>query len=99
VAASESEGTSGQRRDVNPAAARSSESNQMTLDERLSLLAERHLALFETVELNGHQIQDLNTAIEKQSDNIDRLVTASVRIANAVETHEARIEKLEDRET
>jgi hypothetical protein len=63
----------------------------MTTDERLELLAGRHQALAESVELMALRINDVITAINKDAENIRALV----RLA---ELHQTRIERLEDRQ-
>jgi hypothetical protein len=63
----------------------------VTTDERLELLAERHQALAESVELMALRINDVITAIDKDAENIRALV----RLA---ELHQTRIERLEDRQ-
>jgi hypothetical protein len=64
----------------------------MTTDERLALLAERHQALSETVELMALRINDVITAINKDAENIRAL-------ARVAELHQMRIERLEERQT
>ena len=61
----------------------------MTIDERIERLTERHEALTESVELMGHRIDEVITAINKDAENIRALT----RIA---EMHEHRISDLED---
>jgi hypothetical protein len=63
----------------------------VTTDERLELLAERHQALSESVELMALRINDVITAINKDAENIRGLV----RVA---ELHQTRIERLEERQ-
>jgi hypothetical protein len=56
----------------------------MTIDERIERLTERHEALTLSVELMGHRINEVITAINKDAENIRGLT----RIA---ELHEHRI--------
>ena len=64
----------------------------VTTDERLELLAERHQALSESVEITALRSNDVITAINKDAENIRAL-------ARVAELHQARIERLEERQT
>ncbi len=61
----------------------------MTIEERIERLTERHEALTQSVELMGHRINEVITAINKDADNIRGLT----RIA---ELHEHRLSNLEE---
>jgi archaellum component FlaC len=61
----------------------------MTFEERIEKLTERHEALAQSVELMGHRLDTIITAINQDAENIRALT----RIA---EMHERRIENLED---
>ena len=61
----------------------------MNIDERIERLTERHEALTLTVELMGHRIDEVITAINKDAENIRGLT----RIA---ELHERRLTDLEE---
>lgn len=63
----------------------------MTFEEKIDRLTERHEALSQTVELMGHRISDLITAINADADNIRML-------ANIAQSHEHRLERLEKSE-
>lgn len=60
----------------------------MTIDERIERLTERHEALTHSVELMGHRINEVITAINKDADNIRGL-------ARIAELHEHRLTDLE----
>ena len=64
----------------------------MNVDERIEKLTERHEAMAQSVELMGHNIDNLISAINKDADNIRALT----RIA---EIHEHRIGRMEDGRT
>ncbi|HEY3823830.1 MAG TPA: hypothetical protein VGL82_04685 [Bryobacteraceae bacterium] len=61
----------------------------MTIDERLERLTERHEALTQTVELMGHRINDVITAINKDAENIRALT-------HIADLHEQRLTNLEE---
>ncbi|HEX4136410.1 MAG TPA: hypothetical protein VHY84_17485 [Bryobacteraceae bacterium] len=61
----------------------------MTIDERLERLTGRHEALTQTVELMGHRINDVITAINKDAENIRAL-------AHIADLHEQRLTNLEE---
>ena len=61
----------------------------MTFEERMDRLAERHEALVESVELMGHRLDTIITAINQDAEAIRALT----RIA---EMHERRIERIEE---
>jgi hypothetical protein len=46
----------------------------MTVDQRIERLTERHEALAQSVELMGHNINSLISAINKDAENIRGLV-------------------------
>ena len=58
-------------------------------DERMEKLTQRHEALAETVELQGHRIEQLLTASAQDAENIRAL-------ARIAEIHERRLSGLED---
>jgi hypothetical protein len=60
----------------------------MTFDERIEKLVERHEALAESVELQGHRIAELLVAITQDGENIRAL-------ARIAEIHERRLTHLE----
>jgi hypothetical protein len=61
----------------------------MTFEERLERLLERHEALAQTVELQGHRIDQLIAATQQDAENIRAL-------ARIAEIHEHRLTHLED---
>jgi hypothetical protein len=64
----------------------------MTIDERIERLTERHEAVTLSLELMGHRINDVITAINKDAENIRVL-------ARIAELHEHRITDLEEGRT
>lgn len=72
---------------------------QMTIDERIEKLTERHEALAQTVELF---VRSTNDNINRLVDNTNKLVAVTNqdaenirRLAHVAEIHEQRIERLE----
>jgi len=59
----------------------------MTIEEKLENLTERHIALAESLELFNHSVHEMGANIEKQGENIDKLI-------NLAETHTTHIEAL-----
>lgn len=66
----------------------------MSFEERIEALTARHEALAQTVELNGHQINDLITAISKDAENIRALTARHEGLAQTVELNGHQITDL-----
>lgn len=71
----------------------------MTIDERLEIIAQRHAALAETVELLAGLHRDtevhLDRFIRETDTRMVQLMDAVTRLVRVVENHEHRIQDLE----
>src|SRR5271165_1374355 len=71
---------------------------QMTIDERLERLTERHEALTQTVELVGHLQQKNEEALAKNEALMARVIESIDRLARIAQAHEQRISDIEGRQ-
>lgn len=87
-----------------PRPARLNEMKQLTIDERIEKLVDRHEALTQTVELLAHEVIRQGERPEKQGEHTDRILPAisqdgeNIRaLANIAQAHQASIDGLERR--
>ncbi|HYA16115.1 MAG TPA: hypothetical protein VEF06_01545 [Bryobacteraceae bacterium] len=69
----------------------------MTIDERLEALVARHEALAQSVELLHDTVHKTASRVTSLMDMMDSVLRAMKTLAEAVNDHERRIDRLEGR--
>jgi hypothetical protein len=68
----------------------------MTIDERLERLTERHEALTQTVEITASMQQENERIIKRLGERVDQVTAAVAVLVRIVESHERRLDNLDN---